>query len=298
MHFTNPALTEKFDKIFARFQQLGRVVVAYSGGVDSTLVFKIGAMALGDDCIGVTARSETLTDEDFDLTVQIAQAHGLNQKVIEYSELEIENYAANPSNRCYFCKHELHTRLTNLARELKVSAIVDGVNADDVGDYRPGIQAAKELGVVSVLLEADMHKDDIRKMARELGLSNWDKPAMPCLSSRIPYGDKIDAVKLRQIEQGEAFLRKLGFKQVRLRHHDKIARIEVEPTEIARLAEHPIREEIVKFMRSIGFQFVALDLLGYRMGNLNEGIKDSGIPATVGKETTVKIPSEEHFLSL
>lgn len=272
LHFSDPDLERKFRGLLTRFGELGRVVVAYSGGVDSTLALKIGTMALGGNCIGVTAKSETLTEDDFELTREIAQAHGMIQRVVSYSELDIENYAENPVNRCYFCKKELHTRLTGVARELGARFIVDGVNADDVGDYRPGIEAARELGVVSPLLECGVTKDEIRRMARELGLSNWDKPAMPCLSSRVPYGEPIDAVKLKQIAEGEAFLRNLGVRQVRLRHHGKIARIEVEPSEIARLAESETRESVVRFMRSIGFQFVALDLFGYRMGSLNESV--------------------------
>lgn len=266
----DPALNEKFERIVARFRELGRVVVAYSGGVDSTLALKIGTLAIGEECIGVIANSETLTEDDFHLAVQIAEAHAFNLKVIEYSELEIEGYASNPVNRCYFCKHELHTRLGGVAKELGARAIVDGINLDDVGDYRPGLQAAQELGVVSPLREAGMTKDDVRRMARELGLSNWDKPAAACLSSRVPYGEKIDKTKLKQIEQGEAFLRRLGFRQARLRHHEKIARIEVDPSEIARLADPAIRDQVLPFMRSIGFQFITVDLAGYRTGSLNE----------------------------
>ncbi len=276
--FSSSELTAQFERLIARFEELGArglVLVAYSGGVDSALALKIGTMALGQGCTGVIAKSETLTDEEFDLARQIADAHGMTLRSISYSELDIENYAENPVNRCYFCKKELHSRLAALGKEWGASCVVDGVNADDVGDYRPGMQAASELGVVSPLLEVGMTKSAIRQMARELGLSNWDKPAMPCLSSRIPHGEKIDAVKLRQVAEGEAFLRGLGFRQVRLRHHDKIARIEVEPGEIARLAEPETREAILRFMRSIGFQFVAADLFGYRMGSLNPSASSS-----------------------
>lgn len=275
VRLTNPALQEKFEAITNRIRGLECVIVAYSGGVDSTLVLKLGTLAIGDHCIGVTAKSETLTDEEFDLTVEIAREHGMRQEMIEYSELEIENYAENPVNRCYFCKHELYSRLDELARRFDVKAVLDGSNADDVGDYRPGLQAVKEFQVVSVLREADMHKDEIREMARELGLRNWDKPAGACLSSRIPYGERIDPVKLRQVAEGEAFLRSLGFAQVRLRHHDKIARLEVESGEIARLAEPEMRDQVVRCLRALGFQFVTVDLAGYRTGSLNELLKPS-----------------------
>jgi uncharacterized protein len=268
----DPALTGKLEAMLARFGELGRVVVAFSGGVDSALALKVGALALGDDCIGVTARSESLPGEEFELAAALAREHGLRQEVIEYSELAIEGYAENPVNRCYFCKKELYTRLTDLARSLGARAIVDGANADDAGDYRPGAQAAEELRVVSPLREAGMTKADVRTMARALGLSNWDKPAGACLSSRVPYGERIDADKLDRIARGEALLRSLGFAQSRVRHHGEIARVEVEPKLIALLAEPERRARVVAGLREIGFRYVTLDLTGYRTGSLNESL--------------------------
>lgn len=270
--FSTPELSAKFRQMAGRLEELGRVLVAFSGGVDSTLVLKLGTMVLGENCIGVTARSETLTDGEFELTRELAREHRMRQEIVEYSELEIANYAENPINRCFFCKHELYSRLDGLAERWNAVAVLDGTNADDVGDYRPGQEAARQLQVVSLLREAGMTKADIRAMARELGLANWDKPSGACLSSRIPYGQTIDRAKLDQVAKGEAFLRSLGFRQVRVRHHDRIARIEVEPAEIPRLAHPEIRKPVEDFLRSLGFLYVVLDLAGYRTGSLNEAL--------------------------
>ena len=274
---------DKFDELFRRFRQLGKVLVAYSGGVDSTLLLKVGTLALGEGCVGVTARSETLTDEEYVAAQAIAHDHDFNIYTIQYSELEIENYAGNPLNRCYFCKHELFSRLQRVAGELGVGVIVDGSNADDVHDWRPGMQAAAELKVVSLLMDAGLHKGEIRELARALGLPNWDKPAAPCLSSRIAYGIPIDKKKLEQIAEGERFLRQQGFRVVRVRHHDMIARIEVEPAEIARLTEPTMRQRVADHLRGLGFRFVTVDLLGYRMGSLSEGLAQPQA-ANQGKE--------------
>jgi len=263
---------EKFDRLTDRFRQLGKVVVAYSGGIDSSLLAKVGTLAIGDGCIAVIARSETLADEEYDAAEVVARDHEFNLKTIEYSELEIDHYAENPTNRCYFCKHELYSRLTDLARELGVAAVAEGSNADDVNDWRPGLKAVAELQVVSPLREADLHKQEIRELAQALGLPNWDKPSNPCLSSRVAYGLAIDREKLRQIAEGERFLRERGFRQVRVRHHDQIARIEVGPDEMDRLLEPSLRRAVSARLRELGFRFVTVDLMGYRTGSLNKGI--------------------------
>ena len=273
----------KFDALFDRFRQLGKVLVAYSGGVDSTLLLKVGTLALGERCVGVTARSETLTDEEYNAAMAVARDHDFNIYTIEYSELEIENYANNPLNRCYFCKHELFSRLRRVAGELGVTTIIDGSNADDVHDWRPGMQAAAELQVISLLMEVGLNKNEIRELARALGLPNWDKPSSPCLSSRIAFGIPIDKQKLEQIAEGESFLRQKCFRVVRVRHHGAIARIEVEPGEIQRLMEPDMRRRVADRLRELGFRHVTVDLLGYRMGSLNEGLLPSE-PAVQGRK--------------
>jgi pyridinium-3,5-biscarboxylic acid mononucleotide sulfurtransferase len=268
---------DKFDQLFGRFRELKQAMVAYSGGVDSTLLLKVGTLALGDRCVGVTALSETLTPEEYEAALAIARDHAFNIRTVQYSELEIENYAENPTNRCYFCKHELFGRLRQIAQELGIDTLIDGTNADDVDDWRPGMQAAQELRVVSLLREADLHKSEIRELCRALRLPNWDKPSAPCLSSRIAYGIQIDKQKLDQVAEGERFLRQNGFRVVRVRHHGEIARIEVAPEELARLVEPELRERITARLRELGFRYVTLDLIGYRTGSLNESFTRPGV---------------------
>ncbi len=262
---------EKFQRLINRFKELKRVIVAYSGGVDSTLLLKAGTLALGENCIGVTAKSETLTDDEYAAALKLATEHNFNMKTIQYSELAVENYAENPTNRCYFCKHELFSRLDRLAAEFNVPAIVEGSNADDVDDWRPGMKAAQELQVVSPLRDAGLTKAEIRDLAKALGLPNWDKPSAPCLSSRIAYGVQIDATKLKQVADGEKFLREQGFRIFRVRHHEEIARIEVAPEEMDRLLAAPMRNAVAAKLKELGFRYVTVDLLGYRTGSLNEG---------------------------
>ena len=275
---------DKFDLLFGRFRELKQAMVAYSGGVDSTLLLKVGTLALGDRCVGVTALSETLTPEEFEAAMAIARDHEFNIRTVHYSELEIENYAENPINRCYFCKNELFGRLRQIAGELGIATLIDGTNADDVDDWRPGMLAAQELSVVSLLREVDLHKSEIRELCRALRLPNWDKPSAPCLSSRIAYGIQIDKQKLEQVAQGERFLRLNGFRVVRVRHHGEIARIEVAPEEIARLAEPELRERVTVRMRELGFRYVTLDMSGYRTGSLNESFTRPAVSAESEKE--------------
>ncbi|MEN6624935.1 MAG: ATP-dependent sacrificial sulfur transferase LarE [Candidatus Sumerlaeia bacterium] len=262
---------EKFDAVFARFQSLGRVLVAYSGGVDSSLLLKIGTLALGENCVGVLARLEALTAEEIADARAIAAAHGFVLREVEFSESEIENYAANPPERCYFCKRELFGRFVEMAREIGANAVIEGSNADDAGDWRPGMKAVAELDVVCPLREAGLTKQEVRDLARALGLACWDKPSNPCLSSRIAYGVRIDRARLAQVADGERFIRGLGFRQVRVRHHGDWANVQVGPDELGRLTP-ALRESIVHYLLSLGFPRVEIDPNGYRMGSLNDGI--------------------------
>lgn len=222
-----------------------------------------------DHAIAVTAKSETLTTEEFDQVCRLARDRGWHHRIIEYSELDIPNYAANPVNRCYFCKKELFTRLEQLASQLGCQAIVEGTNADDVGDYRPGMQAARERGTWAPLLELGFTKQDVRELARFFELPNWNKPSGACLSSRFPYGTTITREGLDQVARAEAYLKSLGFSQVRVRHHGTIARIELLPEEMPRVFLEGLAPQIADFFRTLGFLYTALDLVGYRTGSLN-----------------------------
>ena len=250
---------------------LGSVIVAYSGGADSAYLAFIAHRTLGDRAVAVTADSPSYPERHRQLAIQIARDFGLRHEIIQTNELERPEYRANPSNRCYYCKHELYTHLSRIAAG-RGAVIVDGNNADDRGDYRPGRQAAREFGVRSPLDEVDLGKDEIRELSRQAGLPTWNEPASACLSSRIPYHTEVTDEKLRTIERAEQALRALGFRVFRVRHHDDLARIEIARAEMLRALDPDVAAAIVRALKEAGYRYVSLDLQGYRTGSLNEGL--------------------------
>ncbi|HEU0299992.1 MAG TPA: ATP-dependent sacrificial sulfur transferase LarE [Longimicrobium sp.] len=261
----------KRQRLIQTLRECGSVVVGYSGGVDSVFLARVAVDVLGaENVLAVTGKSDSIASWMEDTARQVAERFGIPWLELETREMDDPRYAANPGNRCYFCKSELWTRLAEVARERGLAAVLDGSNADDVGDHRPGAVAAAENAVRSPLLEAGLTKAEIRAWSRELGLPTWDQPAAPCLASRIPYGIAVTPRRLREIETAELALRALGFRDFRVRHHDGLARLEVHPSEIGLVAEH--RGEIQGVVRAAGFRRVLIDLQGYRRGSLNEGL--------------------------
>ena len=267
-------LDEKLAELEKIFRGLESVVVAYSGGVDSTLALKVAYETLGERAVAATAVSASLPEYERVEAEQIAQQIGARHILIESYETEDDRYLANAPNRCYFCKSEVYDVLLDIAQKEGVRHVVDGTNADDARDHRPGRQAAREHGVRSPLQEAGLTKAEVRRLARRYGLPNWDKPAAACLSSRIPYGKLITLEALSQVERAEFALHKLGFRQLRVRHHEQIARIEIEPEDFRQVLAQ--REEIVACLKGLGYTYVTLDLAGFRSGSMNEAIKANG----------------------
>ena len=266
-------LEQKTEKIKSLIQEMDSVLVAFSGGVDSTLVLALAHDVLGEKALAVTAQSASMPDREMKACHQLAKEIGVKHLVVKTEEMSNPNYRANPANRCYHCKTELYSSLKKVAQQENILNILNGTNTDDLGDYRPGLDSAREQGVRSPLVEAEFNKQEVRELSRKMELSVWDKPAMACLSSRIPYGQPVTPEKLAMIEQAEDLLLSLGFTQVRVRHLGTLARIELDKNEIPRYQNNKsVQKAVEEKLKALGFNNVVLDPEGYRMGNLNSAL--------------------------
>jgi uncharacterized protein len=271
---------EKYSELKEYITNLGKVVIGFSGGIDSTLILKASLDAVGRENVwAVTGNSESLMPEELKLCRELAADLGMladNFIEIKTDEMSDPNYRSNPIDRCFYCKTELFGKLQETAKEVGANYVLDGSNADDANDWRPGRKAAQQLKVLSPLAEVGITKEDIREIAREIGLPNWDKPSLACLASRIPYGSEITKEKLSQVAEAERYLKSLGFTQLRVRHHGKMARLEFQKDEIKRVFENGLGDKINSRLKSLGFTYVAIDLQGYRSGSMNEKINRDG----------------------
>ncbi|MDR1384277.1 MAG: ATP-dependent sacrificial sulfur transferase LarE [Planctomycetaceae bacterium] len=263
-------LETKYDSLTQYLKNLGKVAVAFSGGVDSTFLLITASDVLGGNVLAVTARSCSFPERELQEACAFTRQNGVDHILVDSEELDIEGFSKNPVNRCYLCKTELFTKIRAIAASRGIEHIAEGSNTDDDGDYRPGLQAVAELGIHSPLRHANLSKSDIRQLSQKRGLPTWDKQSFACLSSRFPYGETINKERLAMIDQAEQFLLNAGFRQVRVRYHEKLARIETDENGFRLLAEKPLREQIHRRFREIGFTYISVDLLGYRTGSMNE----------------------------
>ena len=263
-------MNKKLEALQEYLKELGSVAIAFSSGVDSTFLLKVAHDVLGDQVIAVTAQSCSFPKRELEEAKAFCKKEGIKHIICESEELQIEGFSHNPKNRCYLCKHELFEKIGNIAKENNIKYVAEGSNMDDNGDYRPGLQAVAELHVKSPLRHVELTKQEIRDLSKEMGLLTWDKQSFACLSSRFVYGETISEKKLGMVDKAEQLLLDMGFHQVRVRIHGNIARIEVLPDEIARIAEEGNRTKIANQLKEYGFDYVTLDLLGYRTGSMNE----------------------------